>query len=141
MKNRCKYFMQVDTGFSYQSELIEISKESFDTECYKCNRTVEKNNDTCFKRECIDEFDNRIQTEYTYGIGNMCIYLIKLECKEGYKFIKSKSYYEVQICSNDKTTIKKFKTRVEVLKYYDEHKNDGKQYIINIGIGVDVVKK
>jgi len=141
MSKKIKYFIQIDTGFSYLSELIEISKESFDTEFYKCSETVKENKETCFMKENIDEFDNRIQTEYIFGIGNMCIFLIKLECKEGYKFIKSKAYYEVQV-DNDKHVVKRFKSRVEVLKYYDKNKSDNdKLYLLVNNLKVAVVKE
>ena len=76
-----KYYIQVDTSSSYQSDLIEIKEAAFKDECVRCSSVVDNNLDDYFKRKTIDEFDDRIQTEYTFGFVYTDIHLIKIEYK------------------------------------------------------------
>ena len=76
-----KYYIQVDTSFGYQSNLIEIKEAAFKDECVRCVSVVDNNLDDYFKRKTIDEFDDRIQTEYTFGFVYTDIHLIKIEYK------------------------------------------------------------
>ena len=76
-----KYFIQIDTSSYYQSDLIEISRETFELELNNCNLVVDDNIDKYFKKKNIDEFENRIQTEYIFGFDYLDIYLIMIEYK------------------------------------------------------------
>ena len=76
-----KYYIQVDTSSGYQSNLIEFKEIAFNDECVRCGSVVDNKLYDYFKGETIDEFDDRIQTEYTFGFIYTDIHLIKIEYK------------------------------------------------------------
>ena len=77
-----KYFIQIDTGYGYQSDLMRISKKSFDKERYRCIGIVEEKKDLYFKSKHIDEFEDRIQTEYIFSFIYVEIFLIEIVYKK-----------------------------------------------------------
>ncbi len=81
MENNCKYFIQIDSSSGYQSELIEISKEAFETEYARCLETVDSNKEDYYMDKRVDEFDDKIETEYTFGLKYTDIFLMEIKYK------------------------------------------------------------
>ena len=81
MENKCRFFIQIDSSLGYQSKPIEISKEAFETEYARCLETVDSKKDDYYKHKRVDEFDGKIETEYTFGLKYTDIYLMEIKYK------------------------------------------------------------
>ena len=154
MSKKIKYFIQIDTGsgcFSYQSDLIRISKKAFEFEYDNCIRLLESSNHTttnCIRdhlnlsrtieikdyydyvKKEILEFEKMIITEYSFDYIDLIVYLQKVECKEGYQFKTMKEIYSagglkynvIYHINQFEYKEKQFNSRKKAYEFYNDRK-------------------